>query len=194
MHTFDILKNIIQQRRSTKPSDMNGKTIDKAVIEQLLSLANWAPTHARTEPWRFVVYEKAAKQQFCADHAELYKTNTDPEKFMQGKYDKLVQQGDPVSHIVLVYMKRTQTNTIPVLEEVAAVSAAIQNILLGAAAQGIAALWGSGGMTHHPSMKKYLGLEEADIVMGILYLGYSDIVAKSGTRSIPIENKVVWHS
>ena len=64
---------------------MNGSKIDNAVIRDLLELANWAPTHGRTEPWRFIVYEGDAKKTFCADHAELYKANTDPEKFTTAK-------------------------------------------------------------------------------------------------------------
>lgn len=171
---------------------MNGRSIEKGKIEQLLELANWAPTHGRTEPWRFVVYEKEAKKTFCADHANLYKTHTDPEKFTTAKYDKLVSQGDALSHIIVVYMKRSVGNSIPALEEVAAVSAAIQNILLGATALDIAALWSTGGMTHHPSMKTYLGLGEEDVVMGLLLMGYTDLTAQPGKRNSTIENKVVW--
>ena len=91
-------------------------------------------------------------------------------------------------------MKRTTNNAIPVLEEIAAVSASIQNILLGAAALDISALWSTGGMTHHPAMKKMLDLADEDIIMGLLLLGYSDQPLQTGTRKIPMENKVVWKS
>lgn len=194
MNTFETLESIIRLRRSTKPADMNGKKIEKELVQRLLALANWAPTHGKTEPWRFVVYEGKALIQFCADHAALYKTHTDPGKFTQAKYDKLVHQGDTVSHILLVYMKRSPNPSIPVLEEISAVAAAIQNILLGAASMGISVLWGSGGMMHHPSMKEYLQLAGEDTMMGILYLGYTDLVVKEGSRNIPMEQKVVWHS
>ena len=30
-------------------------------VEQLLEAANWAPTHGRTEPWRFVVLGQEAQ-------------------------------------------------------------------------------------------------------------------------------------
>ncbi len=194
MNTFETLSHTIKSRRTTKPSDMNGKKIDNPIIEQLLELANWAPTHARTEPWRFIVYEGDAKKTFCVDHAELLKANTDHEKFTTAKYQKIIENGEFSSHIVLVYMKRTITNTIPVVEEIAAVSAAMQNILLGAEALHIACLWSTGGMAHHPSLKKYLGLGDEDIVMGLLFLGYSDAPAGVGKRNIPLEEKIVWRS
>lgn len=194
MTPFNTLQSIIQNRRSTKPADMNGKKIDNTLIHRLLQAADWAPTHGRTEPWRFIVYENEAKQEFCAGHANLYKINTDPEKFNQGKYDNLFHQADTLSHIILVYLKRTLTNSIPVLEEVAAVAAATQNILLAAEALHIAALWSTGGMTHHPSLKNFLQLGEEDIVMGLICLGYTDLPAKEGRRGIPLENKVSWRS
>lgn len=173
---------------------MNGKKIDNTLIRRLLILADWAPTHGRTEPWRFAVYEQEAVRKFCQDHAELYRKGTDPEKFTHARYEKLQQQGDQLSHIIVVYMKRSVQNSIPVLEEIAAVSAAMQNILLGAASLGIAALWSTGGMAHDPSMKTYLRLDEEDIVMGLLFLGYTDEPARDGQRRIPLEEKVSWFS
>jgi hypothetical protein len=63
---------------------------------------------------------------------------------------------------------------------------------LGATTLNIAVLWGSGGMTHHHAMKNYLGLAAEDIVMGILYLGYTDEPAKEGKRIVSLTEKVTW--
>jgi nitroreductase len=171
---------------------MNGSQVDKPSIQQLLELADWAPTHARTEPWRFIVYGDDSKKEFCADHAELYKNHTPADKFMQGKYDKLKDQYQALSHIIVVYMKRSVGNSIPAIEEVAAVSAAIQNMLLGAAALNIAALWSTGGMTHHTAMKEYLGLSGEDEVIGLVFLGYSDKPLPPAKRNIPLQDKITW--
>jgi nitroreductase len=171
---------------------MNGKKIDDSIIHQLLELADWAPTHGHTEPWRFVVYKGESVQQFCNDHAELYKANTPEEKFLTANYEKLKHQGDKLSHIILIYMKRGNNPKIPAQEEMSAVSCAVQNFLLGATALGIAVLWGSGGMTYQPAMKKYLGLAEEDIMMGLLYLGYTDEEPKTGKRIVPLTEKIIW--
>ena len=32
-------------------------------MEQLLEAANWAPTHGRTEPWKFVVLGRAKQEE-----------------------------------------------------------------------------------------------------------------------------------
>ncbi|MES2372029.1 MAG: nitroreductase [Bacteroidota bacterium] len=192
MSNFENIHAVIQNRRSTKPADMNGKKIDDNLIKQLLHLADWAPTHARTEPWRFVVFSDGAVQQFCADHAELYKANTPEDKFATAKYEGLIHTADKASHIIAAYMKRIPEAKIPVIEDIAAVAASIQNILLGAEAAGISVLWSTGGMTHQPAMKEYFGLGEEDKMMGLLYLGYTDEPARPGKRAVPLGDKVMW--
>jgi len=170
---------------------MNGQAISKEHIEQLLQLADWAPNHGNTEPWRFVVYGGDKVKMFCQQHADLYKNNTPVENFMQGTYDKLLHNGDKASHIIVVIMQRGDLPKIPALEEVAAVSAAVQNVLLGATALNIATIWSTGGMTLKPAMKHHFGLREEDHVLGLLYMGYTD-VHPEGRRKIPLENKITW--
>ncbi|SIR15149.1 nitroreductase family protein [Pontibacter lucknowensis] len=193
MHTsFSEISNIIRNRRTTKPGKMNGQRIPDEQVEKLLELADWAPTHGHTEPWRFKVYAGDKVQDFCQAHAELYRKHTEQEKYLQEKYDKLLYMGDKVSHVIVAYMQRGNLPKIPALEEIAATSCAIQNLLLGATALGIASYWGSGGMAYRPPMKELLQLREEDVVLGILYLGYSDTPATVGKRIVPLEEKVVW--
>lgn len=190
MQTFEVLKSIILNRRTVKATAMNGRMIPEEQIQQLLLLADQAPNHAQTEPWRFWVYSGDALRQFGETHAHLYWDNTPEKKRNRSKCDKLIRSAKQASHLVIVVMKRTKDARIPVLEETAAVSAAIQNILLGATALGIASIWSTGGMTHHPALKAFLQLKEEDIVMGLLYLGYTDQPPKSGKRNIPLEKKI----
>jgi len=188
---FEIIANVIKNRRSIKPVKMNGKKISNEQVTELLKLANWAPTHGRTEPWRFIVYSGDKVKEFCHQHAELYKTYTPPEKFEQANYEKQLHNGDLASHIIIAIMQRGSSPKIPALEEIAATAIAIQNILLGATAAGIASFWSTGGMAHHPVMKHFLGLKEQDIVMSLLYLGYTDEKTE-GKRQSEIEEKVIW--
>jgi nitroreductase len=191
MNSFPILQQLITTRRSTKPATFNGATIPDQQIHQLLELANWAPTHGSTEPWRFIVYSGDAVRQFCHQHAELYKQNTPPEKFTAAKYEKQQHNGDKASHLIAIYMQRGSNPNITVLEEICAAAAAVQNILLGAEAMGIAVLWSTGGTVLQPAMKKYLALGEEDIMIGLLYMGYTDEPIKPGRRA-PVEAKTKW--
>ncbi|MDX5437446.1 MAG: nitroreductase [Pontibacter sp.] len=190
---FQHIQHVIETRRTTKPPKMDGRRIPDEQITQLLQLADWAPTHGHTEPWRFIVYTNAAKNEFCRQHAELYRQHSPADKFMQDKYEKLLHMGDQASHILVAYMRRGDLPKIPELEEIAATSCAIQNLLLGAAALGLASYWGSGGMAYHPAMKQHLQLRNQDIVLGILYLGYTDKPTGQGKRTVPLEEKGSWH-
>ena len=39
----------------------------------MLEAANWAPTHGKTEPWRFVVLGKAASQEMLELSAKVHR-------------------------------------------------------------------------------------------------------------------------
>lgn len=189
---FETIKETIQNRRTRKPQLMNGQKIADETVQQLLELANWAPTHGNTQPWYFFVYAGNAVMDFCKAHAELYLQNTSTEKFVQGTYDKLAEMGSAASHVIIACMKRGANPKIPVLEEIAAASCAVQNLLLGAEAAGIAAYWGSGGMAYRPEMKTHLQLGEEDLVLGIIYLGYTNEESKAGKRPLPVEERTTW--
>ena len=189
---FEQIANVIRDRRTTKPAAMNGTAIADSTINQLLELADYAPTHGRTEPWRFFVYNGEALKKFCKDHAELYWANTTEENRKQQTYDNLEHMGDLASNLVIAVMRRTPETKIPFLEEYAATSAAIQNVLIGAEAMGLATMWNTGGMVLKPAMKQYLHLKEEDEVVGFLYLGHTDQPKREPVRNIPLTEKIVW--
>ena len=80
-NTFNTLSSVIKNRRTTKPPELNGQKIADEQISQLLELADWAPTHANTEPWKFVVYTDG--KAFGKQHAQLYKANVSADDYMQ---------------------------------------------------------------------------------------------------------------
>ncbi|KAA5546708.1 nitroreductase family protein [Adhaeribacter rhizoryzae] len=191
MNDFSAIQHIIQTRRTTKPHLINGKQIPEDQVKELLHLANWAPTHGLTEPWHFVVYAEEKVKEFCRQHADLYQQHIPAEKFTADKYEKLLHMGDMASHVIIAIMQRGNLPNIPVLEEIAAAACAVQNILLGATALDISSYWGSGGMAYHPAMKTFLKLQAEDLVLGIIYLGYSDKTL-TGRRNTPIHAKITF--
>lgn len=190
--TFNALAALVKSRRTVKVAQMNGVKIEEQDLTAILELANWAPTHGRTEPWRFIVLEGAALMEFCHAHAAMYKQSVTEDVFMQEKYNNLLMPATKASHLIIVYMQRTPLTKIPVIEEVAATCAAIQNVLLGAASKGIAAIWNTSGMFFQPAMHTYLNLANEDVLLGFLYVGYTDETLKEGHRKSNILDKVSW--
>lgn len=191
MQHNNSLNTIIRSRRSIKPERYNGQPVPESIILEMLENARWAPTHARTEPWRFVVCTGKGLQRFAELQASLYKNNTPEEQFNAAKYQKLLETPLKASHIILLGMKRQETEKLPVVEEVAAVACAVQNMLLTATANGVGAYWSTGGMTYHPAMRSFLGLGEKDQALGMIYVGNFDGELPDGVRS-NIDDKVRW--
>jgi nitroreductase len=191
---FEQLRAVIRSRRTTKAVAMNGREIPDAEILQLLELADWAPTHGHNEPWRFYIYAGKQLKRFGQLHGELYWTHTEESKRSEAKRDKLIESARLASHLVITVLHRDPEGRIPESEDLSAVSAAMQNMLLGATALGIASFWNTGGMTYHPAMKALLGLGDADRVVGLLYLGYSDEPDRKRTRRVPLTEKTFWQT
>jgi nitroreductase len=182
---------LIRDRRSTFPDQFEkGRQIDDAIVWRLLENANWAPNHKRTEPWRFIVFTGQGLKRFASFQAMRYKV-TAGEKFRQDKYDKLFDNPDKASHIIAIILRRSTTVDIPELEEMAAVSCAVENIYLSMASYGIGGYWSTGGPTFDPGAREFFGLEEGDRLMGFFYLGYIRVPSVAGTRR-PVMEKTTW--
>lgn len=186
---------IIRGRRSLFVSQFKeNDPVDDTIIEEMLENANWAPTHKLTQPWRFIVYTGEGLKKFADYQADLYKMRAEKNgtPFLEATYTKFKESPLKASHVIAILMKRTEGSGIPVMEEIAAVSMAVQNMYLTASAHGLAAYWGTGGPTFWPEAREDFGLEGEDMLMGFFY------VAKPGIESWPegkrdaIGNKVAW--
>ena len=169
---------------------MNGNKIPNGHIASILELADWAPTHGLTEPWRFIVFEDP--KTYCAQHAELFKAANPDESFNPTTYTNLQNQGNNASHVIIAYQKRGDLPKIPQFEEVIAASCAVQNLLLGATALNIGAFWSTGGMVLKPAYAEHFGLGAEDSILGVLFLGYTE-EHPEGKRKTPIEDKITWN-
>lgn len=162
---------LIRHRRSVKPALFASGEVEESVIDTMLESARWAPTHAMTQPWRFVVYSGTGIEGFIRFRQELYKKVTPPEQFNALKYEKIRTGSEKCSHIILMGMKRQATQKLAEWEELAAVSSAAQNMQLVATAMDTASYWSTGAMSTHPGMLELLGLSDGDKALGMLMIG-----------------------
>lgn len=186
------ISEIIQNRRTIDPDLYTGEIVPDEIINSMLEAANWAPTHGFTEPWRFVVYSHDKVQEFGDFHAELFKKLTPVEQFLQKKYEKIKYRAKNCSNVIICVNKRGDKSNIPELEEIAATSAAIQNMLLVATANNVATFWSTGGMCYHPQLKEYFGFGEQDQILGFIYVGKYQGEIPEGKRNTDWREKVSW--
>ena len=84
---MQTISELIRRRRAVFPKTyLPGKPIEKAMIEQLLENANWAPTHRLTEPWRFQVFHsEESRRELGIVLSQYYQKNTPSELFSEEK-------------------------------------------------------------------------------------------------------------
>lgn len=189
-NTNDI-NRLIQSRRSVYTNLFSGERVDDAIVAQMLENANWAPTHALTEPWRFRVFTQGGLQELANFQSQLYRQKSSTEgSFSETTFQKLQEKPLQCSHIISIGMERCANERIPEIEEVEAVACAVQNMYLTATAYGVGCYWGSGGVTYYPEAKEFFGLGLKDRLLGFLYIGIPKKWPE-GKRN-PIESKVEW--
>lgn len=182
---------LIKERRTIFPENFSSRKVHKEQLELMLEAANWAPTHGHTEPWRFKVFSGNALSNLMDELADIYKETTPPEKFLQPKYDRLLKRAEQASFVVAICMKRHDQTKISELDEIMAVAASVQNIMLVGTAYGIGTFWSTGSISNE-RVKQFLHLEDKDKCLGFLYVGYPQGEWPKGKRNIWL-NKVEWN-
>lgn len=180
---FDLIKN----RRAVFPAQYNGKPIEKKVIERVLEAANWAPTHKKTEPWRFTVLCGEMKEKLGIFLSYKYMSVTDKPK--QLKVKKLLENPKRAGAVIIIKMQRDLNQSIPEWEEIAATAMAVQNMWLCCAEMGIGCYWSSPNLIQY--MDEFLDFENGEKCLGFFYMGHYDSELPEGTRG-PINEKVIW--
>lgn len=191
MNTVEALNTAIKNRRAIYTSMFNGDKVPDTIIKQMLENANWAPTHKKTEPWRFTIFTGEGLKKLAHFQSELYKNKSENlGTFNQLTFDKLTTKPMECSHIISIGMKRH--DVVPEVEEVCAVAAAVQNMWLTASAYGIGCYWSTGGVTFYEEAKSFFNLESNDKLLGFLFLGMPKNSPWPDGKREHIENKVRW--
>lgn len=187
----DLFNELVRSRRSTFPDQLEaGKKVDDAIIKEILINASWAPNHGKQEPWHFTVFSGDGLKKLAAFQSELYKELAG-DSFKEITYSKLQQNPLKASHVIAIGMKRTNNKNIPEIEDIEAVSCAVQNLYLSVTAYGLGGYWTTGGVTYKEQAKDFFGLGEEDKLLGFFYIGQIAIPTTGATRK-PIEEKTNW--
>ncbi len=189
-YNLSELKAIIEDRRSIYPNQFSQRKVHQEIVEELLDMARWAPTHKLTQPWRFKVFMEKGLEKFARFQGNLYEQKM-PTDFKAEKHAKLLGKPMQSSAVIAICLDRDPKESIPEWEEIASIGAAVQNMYLMCSAYGLAGYWSSGFPINEPETKEFLGLEAKDKCLGFFYLGYPEEWPKKGQRR-PIEYYTEW--
>lgn len=179
---------LIRSRRAVFPAQYNSEKITQEEIKTILEAANWAPTHRRTEPWRFKIFHGDSQLRLGKFLSEKYKQTA--EKYSEFKSNKILAKSEQSGSIIAICMQRDPNESVPEWEEIAATAMAVQNMWLQAHSMKIGAYWSS------PSYKKYLNehieLKPNERCLGFFFMGKYDGELPTGERKTAIEAKTQW--
>lgn len=142
---------------------------DEFELHSILTAATRAPDHGRLRPWRFIVIRDEALHKF-GDLMARSHLKRNPQA-TQADLDRERAKPLRAPLIVAVAAKIKDTGPIPPIEQILAVGAAAQNIMLAAYAMGFGCAWKTGDVAYADDVKEGLGLSAADSIVGFMYLG-----------------------
>jgi len=184
----------ILHRRSMGLARLKPDPVDRALIEKMLEAANWAPSHGDTEPWRFTVFAGEGREKLAELFAEAYREDH-PEKAGAVDHDGARKRAfaAPVWISIGVSPARNDDGSLVMteLEEIMAVTCAVQNLHLMASALGLAGMWHSKGSSVSPAVARGLSLESPSHLLGLFMCGWPATEWLTGERG-PLSEKVQW--
>lgn len=145
--------------------------VARELIEKILAAGVQAPNHYKVRPWQFVVLTGTARNRLgeVLAHA-LHHRKPEANDEALGK-----ERHKPLRAPVLIAagVQRPGLEKVLDIENIVAVSSAMQNMQLAAHALGLASIIRTGEPVNDPHVKDFLGLARDQHLLGFIYVGYS---------------------
>ena len=176
------------RRRSAKVDDLVSPGPNSAELEQILTVATRVPDHGKMCPWYALVFEGEAREQIGDVLAEAYvaanpdaredKVETERGRFMRAP-------------LVIALVSRVRKGKKPIWEQILSAGAAGQNLSLAAHALGYGVQWLTEWYAFDETVKKTMGMDARDNIVGFFYIGTCEAV--QADRDRPDLSEIVTH-
>lgn len=161
-----IIREILEQRKSSYPKDFSDKKISDKILNNILKSADYTPNHKLTKPWRFELFQDDKKLELAKALVDAYQLASDvevSEKKMQSISEKFNQSA------AIITISVNYSGKVPQWEELAATAMAVQNMYLTCAANKIGCYWST--PKEAENLRTFLNLEENQMCLGLFYMG-----------------------
>ncbi len=181
--------DIIKARRTI--GAMQDKDVSEDAINLMLEAGTWAPNHKKTEPWKFRVFTADSRVRLGDEMERIMKQKTAHLSEEEALKKTTKAKKGPLRAPVIIAVAVSPSGKVPEIEEISAVAASIQNMLLVAEEQGLATIWRTGDIVYQSELNDFLSLEEDDKLLGLIYVGHPNKEASS--KRIPYQDKTIWY-
>ena len=187
-----MIDEIIKKRSAVYPKEYLDKPLEKELILELLELANRAPSHRKTEPWRFRIFHGKESLSKLSEYLGTdYLSQIKEGEFSEFRLNKIKKKPLQSGAVIAIVMHRDVEERVPEWEEIAAVAMAIQNIWLACTERNIGCYWSSpSSMTQRSS--EFLALGEREKCLGMLYMGVVNELLDKDKAIGALCDKIYW--
>ena len=182
-------RNMLALRRSAGSKMLTAPGPDPEALRELLSVAARVPDHRKLEPWRFIVFQGKARQEFAKHVETIFRKNNPGASQKDIALEAARPMRAPV-FVAVISSPNTRHKT-PVWEQELSTGAVCYNLLLAANASGWAGVWLTEWLAFDGDIAKTLGLTADERVAGFIYLGTAK--AKSPERPRPNIDAKITH-
>ena len=184
----EIVHQNIHQRQSI--GHLVEPAPNAAQLEQAFQAAMTAPDHHRLKPTRFVVIPATEREAFGD---LLSQALADTGQTEEAQLERVKNHPFRAPLLVLALTKLQDHPKVPHFEQILSSGAAVQNFLLSLQSNGYSTMWRSGAVVESKLFKQALGLTEADLISGIIYIGTAVKAIPARTEIHTNEFVSEWH-
>lgn len=162
---------LLALRRSTPVAALIEPGPSPADVDAMLRLATRVPDHRKLEPWRFIVFEGAARNALADIFAHAARARNPAITDVQLNSERALALRSPVVIAIASTPVHDDPKKTPVWEQELSSGAACQNLMIAAAAMGWAASWISEWPAYDANVIAALGLPAGARIAGFIHLG-----------------------
>ncbi len=160
---------LLKTRRSVKPIELAGPPPSAAEIDTLLTIAARVPDHGKLAPWRFIVFEGAAREAAGQAIADAFRAGHPDATPDQIEFERKRLARAP---LVIAVVSRAGTHVkIPEWEQQLSAGASAMALVIAAHAMGYAASWITEWYAYDRAVLARLGLAENERIAGFVHIG-----------------------
>jgi nitroreductase len=161
--------HLLKTRRSVKPIELTGPAPSAAEIDTLLTIAARVPDHGKLVPWRFIVFEGAARAAAGEVIADAFKADRPDATADQIGFERARLTRAPL--VIAVVSRAAPHVKIPEWEQLMSAGASAMLLVTAAHALGYAAGWLTEWYAYDRRVLDRLGLAPHERIVGFVHIG-----------------------
>jgi coenzyme F420-0:L-glutamate ligase/coenzyme F420-1:gamma-L-glutamate ligase len=174
--------DVLAERRTVR--EFTGEPVDPAAVRRAIAAALTAPAPHHSTPWRFAVLESAAARTALLDEMlAAWQSDLRGDGFTPEQIVRRIRRGDPLRRAPLIIVPCLVTDAAHAYPDerrnaaersmfVVAMGAAVQNLLVALAIDGLGSCWVSSTLFCQPVAAAALGLPPGWEPMGAVGVGH----------------------